>query len=47
LGGGGEGQALLLRRHGAGNVLDRAVGFLFLMGHNVPAKKRCHPAGWL
>jgi hypothetical protein len=26
-GGGGKGQALLLRRHGAGNVLDRALVF--------------------
>lgn len=25
--GGGEGQALLLRRNGAGNVLERVVGF--------------------
>lgn len=35
LGGGGEGQALLLRRHGAGNVLDRAVGFFSALPHNV------------
>ncbi|MGK0290826.1 MAG: hypothetical protein ACI86H_002289, partial [bacterium] len=27
VGGGGERQALLWRRHGATNVLDRAVGF--------------------
>ena len=27
LGGGGEGQALLWRRHGATNVIDRAVDF--------------------
>jgi len=29
VGGGGEGQALLWRRHGATNVLDRAVVFFF------------------
>jgi len=29
VGGGGERQALLWRRHGATNVLDRAVVFLF------------------
>jgi hypothetical protein len=35
-GGGGEGQALLWWRHGATNVLDRAVVFSFFpMAYNV------------
>jgi len=33
LGGGWEVKALLLRRHGAGNVLERAVGFSFYQWH--------------
>jgi len=33
LGVGGEGQALLWRRHGATNVLDRAVDFFELAGN--------------
>ena len=32
-GGGGEGQALLWRRHGATNVLDRVVAFPFFQWH--------------
>jgi len=33
LGGVGEVKALLLRRHGAGNVLERAVDFSFYQWH--------------